>query len=289
VQTAAGLEVSSFKGEYEQRLEFLGSLPPLRYFGSLYSFPFDYAYLYGLDTLKSLKFLTLRESSIDFHRFPNLESAVVPWHAGLDTIFECRRLRALSLLGYRGNNSSKFAPLSSLQVLKLKDCTLAELDFFPGIKRLQRVEIGLSPRLTSLEPLLRCSGIGVLRISKCGKAADYHVLGRLKKLIALLIDTERVTESIEFAESLSGLRIFNFALDVRDGDIKRLLKCPTLVSVRFGDRRSYNIRCDDLNHILRSTRQPLNAEEVLSFRVISHGVSYWRTMTGPENILVQGS
>ncbi len=132
VQTAAGLEVSSFEGEYEQRLEFLGSLPPLRYFGSLYSFPFDYGYLYGLDTLKSLKFLTLRESSIDFHRFPNLESAVVPWHAGLDTIFECRRLRALSLLGYRGNNSSKFAPLSSLAGFEAKGLYPRRTGLLPG-------------------------------------------------------------------------------------------------------------------------------------------------------------
>ena len=281
VDKIVGVEVSSFKDEHEPNLEFLQELPAIRYFGSLYSFPFDYSYLYRIHTLNSLKFLTLRLSSLDFRRFPNLESAVVPWHSALASIFDCHQLKALSLLGCREKTSRRLAQLSSIEALKLKDCSFGDLDAFPEMARLRKLQIGL-PRLMSLEPLSKCTRIEWLWVSQCGKIANYDVFGRLGRLRGLMIDTERKTPSLEFVESLSQMRLFNFSLAVQDGKLRRLLKCPLLASAHFADRENYDISREELNGILSSTRPPLSCEEDLCFRSFSHGISDWQVFTGPE-------
>jgi hypothetical protein len=151
---------------------------------------------------------------------------------------------------------------------------------------MRRLEVGLLPRLTSLEPLATSRGLEYLRLSKCGRASNYDALGHLQMLRGLLIDTDKDTQSLHFTEPLSKLRIFNFALNVRDGDIKRLLSCGVLAKVHFADRKNYNISREELNQILRCTRAPLTNEEEYCFRFIGHGISDWSTSSGEQKTLV---
>src|ERR1043165_423224 len=93
VERVVGVELTSLAGEVETDINFLDELPPIQHFVSLYSVPLDYSRLYRLPGLKSIKFITLFGSQFDFEKLQHLESAVVPWHEQLDSIFRCSQLR----------------------------------------------------------------------------------------------------------------------------------------------------------------------------------------------------
>jgi hypothetical protein len=189
------------------------------------------------------------------------------------------------LFGFHKKGSELFLSLPLLEAIKLKSSSQIELDALPKLERLTRLELGLLPKLENLEALSKCGALQWLRISKCGRAVDYHVLSELRKLRGLLIDTDKKIESVEFVESLLDLRIFNFSLNIRDGKVRRLLKCPALARARFADRRHYDIRRDELNEILNGRKFPITNSEELTFQFVSSGINDWQVLTASERTL----
>ena len=282
-----GIELSSLRGKRQEDLQFLEHFPSLQYFGCLYGQPVDYTALYSFPSIKSLRFLNLRGVNFDFSRFPNLQSIGATWNPALTSIFECKHLRFLSLVEFDQTSSRCFGSLSSLQGLLIKDSALREIDSFSMLGNLKALELVSLRKLETLDPAFCCEKIKCLRIANCGKRAAVDNVSKLTHLQALLIDMNKEVANLQFVEALEALRIFNFTLNVHDGDIKRLLNCKKLVQTQFPEKRHYNLSLESLNATLQATRPKLTSKEIDGFRSVSYGLDDWHRVIGPGRSLIE--
>ena len=256
-----GIHLRFFLNEYETDFSFLAEMPHLQYFGAGIAFPFDPAPLYHLKDLRCLWLMSTRTMVIDFTRFKHLEVAALPWVKGMDSIFQCATLRRLALEGYRNPGSEAFCGLTALEALDLGDSTMVEIDSFADLPRLKKLRLMFLPRLTSIAPLRRCESLEVLHLGRCGKVTDFSPVKYLQRLQYLILSPGKSVPSLDMVKPLRKLRLFNFDLEVADGNMEVLKELPLLAHAVFPKRRRYSHSSAEIREWLSSKGRKLSVAE----------------------------
>jgi len=149
--------------------------------------------------------------------------------------------------------------LKDLEALCIKNSSLAEVNALKTMSRIRKLELGLLPRLSALDPLGHCTYLEVLRLARCGRAEPFGQVAGLGELRYLFLHTGKRVISLEFLKDLKKLRLFNFDCAVENGDLSVLERLPSLGECVFLNRRRYSVGCQDLRERLARTHGALSA------------------------------
>ncbi|MGO8763772.1 MAG: hypothetical protein ACLQSR_01395 [Limisphaerales bacterium] len=272
---ACGVYARFFLNQYETDFSFLAEIPNLRYLGIGIAFPFDPTPLYHLRDLRFLWLMSTRTMAIDFTRFKHLEVAAFPWTTGMNSIFNCSTLRRLSLEDYHNKTSDAFRRLTALEALDIGGSTMLEIDAVADLPILKKLRLSHLTRLTSLAPLQMCESLRVLHLGRCGKVTDFSPIRYLQQLQYLILSSGKRISSLEMVKSLNSLRLFNFDLEVEDGNMEILKELPRLAHTVFPKRRHYSATSAEISDWLSSVGRKYAVEELNYGRKFGWGIDNW--------------
>jgi hypothetical protein len=211
---------------------------------------FDYSPLYKMPNLKSLICAThygayeKYSTTIDYSKIPGLEYLEVNSNEDLNYHL-VPTLKTLHLFGPFGElKDHDLKWLSACSQLDTLEITCAKIHCLEGIERLAQMQcLRLNynrslqdiSALESVAPTLR-----MLHIEKCPNIADFSVLEKLKNLEYLVIKGSNQIPDLSFLRGLPNLQMFDFDINVVDGDLSPCLALPYVRCRR--SRRHYNLK-----------------------------------------------
>jgi hypothetical protein len=211
---------------------------------------FDYSPLYKMPNLKSLICAThygayeKYSTTIDYSKIRGLEYLEVNSNEDLNYHL-VPTLKTLHLFGpFSKLKDSDLKWLSACSQLDTLEITCAKIHCLEGIERLAQMQcLRLNynrslqdiSALESVAPTLR-----MLHIEKCPNIADFSVLEKLKNLEYLVIKGSNQIPDLSFLRGLPNLQMFDFDINVVDGDLSPCLALPYVRCRR--SRRHYNLK-----------------------------------------------
>ena len=211
---------------------------------------FDYAPLYKMPNLKSLICAThygtyhKNTTTIDYSKIPGLEYLEVNSNEDLNYHL-VPTLKTLHLFGpFSKLKDSDLKWLSACSQLDTLEITCAKIRCLEGIERLAQMQcLRLNynrslqdiSALESVAPTLR-----MLHIEKCPNITDFSVLEKLNNLEYLVIKGSNEIPDLSFLRGLPNVQLFDFDINVVDGDLSPCLALPYVRCRR--SRRHYNLK-----------------------------------------------
>lgn len=211
---------------------------------------FDYSPLYKMPNLKSLICATHYgayenySTTIDYSKIPGLEYLEVNSNEDLNYHL-VPTLKTLHLFGpFSKLKDSDLKWLSACSQLDTLEITSAKIRCLEGIERLARMQcLRLNynrslqdiSALESVAPTLR-----MLHIEKCPNITDFSVLEKLNNLEYLVIKGSNEIPDLSFLRGLPNVQLFDFDINVMDGDLSPCLALPYVRCRR--SRRHYNLK-----------------------------------------------
>lgn len=211
---------------------------------------FDYAPLYKMPNLKSLICAThygtyhKNTTTIDYSKIPGLEYLEVNSNEDLNYHL-VSTLKTLHLFGpFSKLKDSDLKWLSACSQLDTLEITCAKIRCLEGIERLAQMQCLRLNYNRSLQDISALENVApalrMLHIEKCPNITDFSVLEKLKKLEYLVIKGSNQIPDLSFLRGLPDLQLFDFDVNVEDGDLTPCLALPYVRCRR--SRRHYNLK-----------------------------------------------
>jgi len=255
----------------QESFDFLYKIPNIVYFESHLLRPLDYKELYSLKNLIHIGFQRSLSKYFDFTKFRNLQSVSVSWTQTCESLFQCNKLRCLFISEYRKSEIHQLTKLKSLEALALKDCSLTDLSFLIDIKNIKKLELG-APKLDQLNVISHCDKLKLLKLIEYKGNSSLSFLADLRNINYLYILSGRKVDDVKFIQKMNNLRLFNFKLNILDGDLSSLGKLKHLSECRFQDRKHYNISLASIAEITHANKNELSVDDNLFCRHLQHGI-----------------
>jgi hypothetical protein len=235
--------------EIEDGYSFLQELPFLTGLRLVGQCPKDFSPILSIRGLRALEIeLTEKPKGLELGRLDKLEILVIDWFSGAESLFECGRLRELSIDGYPGSlGSLPFGKLVGLQDLRLAGGGLTEIGSFAELSELRRLQLLDLKHLQSLRGIEGVCALQRLRIDGCTRINSIEPVRNLSQLEFLwMVDCGDV-ESLKPVQNLHKLKslLFGGRTVIKDGDISVLLELQELSHWGFANLKHYNLRQDD--------------------------------------------
>jgi hypothetical protein len=242
---------------------FLHELPFLTGLRIVGQSPKDFSPILSLRDLRALEIeVTEKPRRLDLGHLDKLEILVIDWFSGAEGLFECERLRDLSIDGYAGSlGSLPFGKLLSLQDLRLAGGGLAEINSFAELRQLRRLQLLDLKQLGSLQGIQDLCSLQRLRIDGCTRINSIEPVRNLSQLEFLWMVDCGTIESLRPVQNLRKLKslLFGGKTVIKDGDINVLLELPELSHWGFPHLKKYNLRQDDPRLIEKKRSNPLRS------------------------------
>jgi len=246
------LELNVAKGWTERAgISFLSELTFLKSF-ELFNFGIkDISPIHALGNLRRLGITTYCSSTIDFSKFPFLESCSLEWRPKATSLFDCTTLRELFVNRYKGKDTRAFSNLVNLESLQLLNAPVTNLRGLRTLARLRELRLARLTQLMSLEGIEVLTALENLTVSTCRKITSVEKIEPLTNLRNLDLDNDGDIASLRPLERLNELERIGFdtSTNILDGDMTVLIGLPKLKRVAFQNRKHYTHTREELNAI----------------------------------------
>ena len=216
--------------------------------------PFDYSPLYSMPEIKNLHCETnypemgIVEKSktvIDYSQINGLKELRLHG-TGHQNYNHVRTLEELYV--YSDKTNKTIYDVSCSENLKRLWLTFSSIESLDGIEELtgiQQLCVDYCRKLTDISALssvgdsLRC-----LSIDHCPKVTDFSCLKELHNMEFLDLRGKNDLPDLSFLNEMPKLKLFNFSMNVLDGDLSPCLRVPYVDSMR--NRKTYNLKNSQL-------------------------------------------
>ena len=263
---------------FAKDLSFLTKCPSLKYVSIKPSDDIDgvldVSPLYSIKNIKSL--------SVDmtYGEYPDIKK--------LKNEIDYSKIKGLICLGIKFdcNNHKNYDKIETLKTLWISQYSKKDLKELFTSKILDSLFI-ITSRITTLDGIsvsdaMQCihlcynrslrdinalktvkSTLKVLIIDSCPKIADFSVLKELNNLEVLVLKGSNKLSDLQFLRTLNNLKIFDFNMEIEDGDLTPCLSIPYVFCEK--SRKKYNLKNEDL---------PSNKVDLKNTGM--ENVEYWR-------------
>lgn len=212
---------------------------------------YDFSPLYSMPKLFALTFPTMPFDGITAKEKPDYsklgalrELAINDTAQGLTA---AKDLHKLSVSDIKKGCDSAAAIFSSeeLETLSVKNCGIKSLTGISRTKRLETLSLFNNRALTEIGEIRECAAtLKTLLISNCAKITDFSFLHDLHELEHLELHGSNSIESLSFLKDMPKLKVFNFGVNIVDGDLTPCLDIPCVHLEKA--RKHYNLKNSDL-------------------------------------------
>ena len=247
------LVVGELRGAVRDSIDFLAQVPWMKSFMLSDLLIKDISGVHFLTELRSLDMSDYSGKPIDFSHFPYLDQCYLEFNKGRASVGRCQSLRDLSLQHYCYRDLSPLTSLSNLTSLWFSQGSLGDVSEIGAFPELRTLSLLLLRNLKDFSPIAGLKELTELNL-QCSKGIDkldsLATMGALRSLN--LVDCGDI-ESLAPLEACPKLESLCFGGDTKilDGDITPVLRIPNLKSVLFANRRSYNLKRQDMPEHLR--------------------------------------
>ena len=235
-------------------IEFITECPSLKYlaiYPSKDSMTYmDYSPLYSMTELRYLLCQTdysdmgekvSSKTTIDYSKIHGVKEL---WgkgagHINYDASDSLETLRVYHDKKHTDINSlCKTANLKSLYV---GNSSIKSLDGIENLVNLQELELGYNRRLADISRIEDiCRSLRSLCIFNCPQITDFSALYKMSNLEFLTLEGNNNLPDLKFLCNMPKLKMFNFSMNVLDGDLSPCLRVPYVDSMR--NRKTYNLK-----------------------------------------------
>lgn len=217
---------------------------------------YDFSALYSMPKLRYLRFPIMPSDGIatkekpDYAKLGALEELYVCDIA--QGLTDAKSLCKLSVTNVKKNCDNATALFSSEELVELSvmGCGIKNLSGIDQAKRLETLQLRNNKMLTDVGEIRKCAAtLKNLTIANCAKITDFSFLHDLRELENLELYGSNDIESLSFLKDMPKLKVFNFGINVVDGDITPCLNVP-LVNMEKA-RKHYNLKANDLKERTR--------------------------------------
>ncbi|NUP96670.1 MAG: hypothetical protein HUU28_10955 [Planctomycetaceae bacterium] len=239
------LDLSSFHGFGETDVEFLRDHRHIRAISVLLVGALDLSGLRHLERLEELHIDGIARMP-DFGELPHLRRLMVTCKGKLRLSEANGALRDLCLSSYspKSKDLSELPTLPELEALSLNGGSVLSLEGIERFAGLKDVQLSRLPRLTSIVPVTRLTGLKELRFRDCKRIGNHATIVAAKALTWLGYINCGSMPSISFLNDMPALTHFSFAGTlVEDGNLEPLFR---LKWAGFHNKPHYSHRYEDV-------------------------------------------
>ena len=229
-------------------LDFLATVPWLKSFTLLGLLTKNIGGIHFLRELRSIYMGDYSKKPIDFSNFPLLRECRMEFCKGRISVTGCKNLELLSLQHYSYKDFSKLTSLTGLTTLDIAQGSLADISDIGAFWNLRDLKLVLLRNLKDISPLSHLGNIEELELEGSKGIENLNALSGLTRLRRLNIANCGEIESLAPLVGCESLQILKFSEDtnIRDGDLKVLMRIPNLKYVTLANRRHYNLRREEI-------------------------------------------
>ncbi|PKA10625.1 hypothetical protein CH372_18460 [Leptospira meyeri] len=237
-----GLYFNFVKGSNASNFDFLEYIKNFQLL-NIISCPID-----NLDQIKyfsDLKVLSLQchiNRKTDFSNLKNLEKCFMNWVKGAESIFNCEKIKFLTLDSFK----SKFLPenwiCTEIEQLDIYKSDLTNLEKLKTLRKLKKLSLFDCKNLNDISSLECMENLQWLTIDGSKLIENYNSISNLKQLKILNLSNTGKIPSIEFIKNLNNLKGFAFAGSntfIEDGNLKHLTNLNKLSMLMFSHKKHY--------------------------------------------------
>ena len=249
-------------------LDFLLDCPSLKDIHVVPSFSapdrFDYSVLHQMPNLKQLSCQTeygetmQYNTTIEYSDLNGLEELHL--YGGVHIGFE--KLPMLKKIFISQNKEIRdFSEIScskvleNAEILQTRIQTLSGIEQYRNLKTLHLTHNYALQDISALEAVSET--LEELSIDACSKLRDFSVLSTLSNLRCLHLEGNNVLPDLRFLDNMKNLLLFNFTMDVADGDLDLCMKIPY---VTCRNRKHFNLKDKELPKDLTPLRKHQGVE-----------------------------
>lgn len=238
-------------------ISFLPQCPTLKHLNIIPSYQaspkFDFSPLYDMPEILKLTCQNRygdREqylSEIDFARIRGLTSLGFVANKGTINYNKVETLKTLHVADFTGENRdlSDLTCGRSLDSLRLIQCKMRSLNGIEVSNRMQCLQLYYNRSLRDISALSRVKEtLWALRLENCPKIEDFSVLEELENLQVLELSGGNALPNLSFLKKMKKLKMFDFSMNVLDGNLEPCLDIPYAYSMR--NRKHYNLKDREL-------------------------------------------
>jgi hypothetical protein len=197
----------------------------------------------------------------DFSALRNLEECYIGWKKTYSpNLFDCPRLRLLSIWNYDNDSLGDIARATQLRSLDISASPLTKLDGIEHLSSLEHLRLGPLRKLESLSPIERVTSLTSLSIGQCPQLANIANIHELKGLEHLGLTTAHPLQDLEFLTAFPVLREFVFDCQIINVDFAPVFRLKRLATGRFITLRDYSGTDQELANLAREAGRTVNVE-----------------------------
>lgn len=210
----------------------------------------DITDIYSLKNVKDFAWNTTEKFSIDFSKFPQLESLGIYQSPQMINFQVLQSLKNLRIQSVKTNDLTFIQDLSHLETLSILRGNLTSTKGLKTLKNLREVELRYLSKLSNIEDLALNSSVQKLSIEACKNLGDYSTLSKNQGIEFLSIFFSKI-DSLNFVKDMKSLKYLSFS-DLTDGDLTPLLQSSRLSEVKFYPaKKHYSHSEQKINELLR--------------------------------------
>lgn len=237
------LHLNPARGWSDTGIDFLREVPWLDGLKILDLTIEDISVIHTLPRLRDLSIETYCLTPLDFSCWPELQSCVLYWRAGSESLFDARSLKTLFIHRYDGKSLSSLKALSGLISLEVANSAVSDIQDLGAFERLTTLGLYNLRALRSLDGLEQLLQLERLFVTGCGRLGNVAQLSNATRLETLHLNDAGHIASLDPLASLPNLRevLFYGTTYIDDGNLDMLLRLPSLQKVSFQNRRHYSL------------------------------------------------
>ncbi len=202
--------------------------------------------LYVLSDLLYIS-IDLTNAKIDLKKFTKLEAASLVWFKNFENSLNGHpKLKSLTMEGYKSASlESVIDDLPSLEFLSIMySKQIMTLDGVDRLSNLDTILLKNCSQLHSITALMNNPTIKKVRLEACPKVADISVVSTIPNLESLeIFDCD--VDSLGWLVGNETIKDLVFNCRIKDGNLGFIKQMPNLQTVRFQDRRNFNLKNEE--------------------------------------------
>lgn len=205
---------------------------------------FDWSILPELSFIERLSIGGWFKCDIDFDKMQSLQYLSTYWNEGYDQrLFGAKKLKALSIQGFKFPNLDELSRLESLEYLNvLNSRTLISTQGIEKLTSLRRLYLLNCSALYELTHLKNNAVLESLRLENCKKLDSIDGIFECTYLKELNLFNLGGLASLEMLKQLISIKWLVFDTKVSNGDLSFIYELPNLNMCVFKNKKNYSIK-----------------------------------------------
>ncbi len=240
------ITINCFQGYDLSNIDFLSELSNVLEGLHLPETKFNLQVVNTLHNLKYLGFADNKKDVIDLSNFTKIESLACDYSSRLKGLEACKKLKDLTLTGYKTKNKDLselpfFLEINKFFLFQTDIATLQGIERFSNLKIL---EIFSAPKLQTIASLQALSNsLEEIQVEQCKNINDFEILEKVQSLKKIIISNSGEIKTLSFVKELPQLEFISFwGTNVIDGNIKH---CEGINYVGFDNKKHYTHKLEE--------------------------------------------